>query len=153
MTKGRMPARRASMAQAKPVGPAPMQTMSYVAMGISVCRESTGIANSGNLLSECLLQDCGEFLAKSCQLVQPLRSGVEFTLLPNKDLPIPTPQLHAEISVDDVRRWSKQTQAGIADRSQNRRTLAATHAQSALIGRNHHRTKPRGKQLLDNLHL
>src|SRR5437764_22623 len=41
MTSGRIPARLASMAVAKPVGPAPMQIMSYAPMRISVCRESS----------------------------------------------------------------------------------------------------------------
>src|SRR5205807_7520561 len=48
MTSGRIPARLASMAVAKPVGPAPMQIMSYAPMRISVCREFLGIANYCN---------------------------------------------------------------------------------------------------------
>src|SRR6516162_82914 len=45
ITTGFSPARTASIAQARPVGPAPIETKSYVSMAKLVCRAKTGKAN------------------------------------------------------------------------------------------------------------
>src|SRR5712692_1062154 len=65
-TRGRKPTRLASMAQASPVGPAPMQITSYVSAMIQVCPERMHKFNSTRATQNRSLAQFG-FLAEPDQ--------------------------------------------------------------------------------------
>src|SRR5690348_3542012 len=98
ITKGRMPARFASMAVSRPVGPAPIQMMSYVSMGFAVCREFFRIANQEGLLPGWKIERFRELAPESLEFVQFFRSGLHLVFFPDKHIAGAAFHFYAEVS-------------------------------------------------------
>jgi hypothetical protein len=104
-------------------------------------------------LSGCVLQDTFELLAKRSKLIRTLWRDFEFRLFPNEDVPHTTPQLHAKIPVDDVRRRGQHAKATRGLLTQNDSAIASSQTQRALVRRNCDWPKSGCNQFLQNLHL
>src|SRR5262245_27274560 len=122
-------------------------------MGISVCRDSFRIANSGNLLAGCLFQDLGKFLPEFGEFVYALRRSFDFIFLPDEHLTMSTLQAHAQTAINHVRGRSNQLQPPVWHARQDSCALTSLNTQSIFVRGDGHRTESRAEQPFEGFDL
>ena len=99
------------------------------------------------------LQDFLDLLLERFQFPHALRRSRQCSLLPHEYFAVSPLQLHAKVSVHQVRGRRKQFHPCVWNRCQRSDALAFSHAERALIRRNRYRTEARLDKAFHHLHL